>query len=322
MRKKLHKIIVTGGAGFIGSEFVRQMAMQNHKLVVIDQLTYAGDLDRLAPVKGKYVFYRANICDVHKINAIIKKEKPEALVHFAAESHVDRSIVDATPFIDTNIKGTQVLLDASRNNNVKKFIHISTDEVYGEIKKGQFFESSPIKPNSPYAAAKASADLLVQSYIRTYRFPACIVRPSNNYGLWQYPEKFIPVATLAVLKNKKIPVYGRGLNMREWLHVSDCALAIKIVLEQASPGEIYNIGSGQEMRNIDMARMIIKFLGKSDRLIKYVKDRAGHDFRYSLNIGKIRKELGWKPQVKLDAGIRETVEWYSQSKYLNFFKEK
>lgn len=320
MRKKLHKIIVTGGAGFIGSEFVRQMAALECQLVVIDKLTYAGDLDRLADVKGSFKFYKTDICDRLRVESIFKKEKSKYVVHFAAESHVDRSIADAGPFIDTNIKGTQVLLDACRVNKVQKFIHMSTDEVYGEIRKGQFFENSPIAPNSPYAASKAAADLLVQSYIRTYQFPACIVRPSNNYGPWQYPEKFIPVVTLAALHNKKIPVYGRGLNMREWLYVGDCAQAVRIILEKGKQGEIYNIGSGQEMRNIDLAKAILKILGKPESLIEYVKDRAGHDFRYSLNISKIKKELGWMPQAKLEEGIRQTVGWYSQSKYLDFFK--
>ncbi len=322
MRKKFCKIIVTGGAGFIGSEFVRQAVSQGYQPVVIDKLTYAGDLDRLASVKGSFTFYKIDICNRSRLDAVLKKEKAFFVVHFAAESHVDRSIMDASPFIETNVKGTQILLDVCRVNKIRKFIHISTDEVYGEIKKGEFFENSPIQPNSPYAASKAAADLLVQSYIRTYQFPACIARPSNNYGPWQYPEKFIPVAALAALRDKKIPVYGRGLNVREWLYVGDCAQAIRMILEKGRLGEAYNIGSGQEVRNIDMARMILKLSAKPDYLVKFVKDRAGHDFRYSLNVEKISKELGWRPQVNLEEGLRETVDWYSGSKYSDEEKNK
>lgn len=315
MRKKLCKIIVTGGAGFIGSEFVRQAVARGFWPVVIDKLTYAGDLDRLRSIKGFYKFYQADICDKAAMGPIFKAEKAEYIVHFAAESHVDRSILDASPFIDTNVKGTQVLLDECRRYHIRKLVHVSTDEVYGEIMKGSFLEDSPFRPNSPYAAAKAAADLLVQAYMRTYRFPACIVRASNNYGLWQYPEKLIPVIILKALKNKKVPVYAKGLNVREWLHVSDCARAVFAVLEHGKIGEAYNVANNQEKRNIDTVKAILRILKKPYQLIKFVKDRPGHDFRYSLNCGKIKDELGWQPLIKFEDGMKATVAWYICSKY-------
>lgn len=316
MREKFCKVIVTGGAGFIGSEFVRRIVALRYQPVVIDKLTYAGDLDRLESVKGSFKFYKADICDKGRMESIFKAEKAKYVVHFAAESHVDRSIIDASPFIDTNIKGTQVLLDTARKNGIEKFVHISTDEVYGEIKKGKFFENSPIRSNSPYAAAKAAADLLAQAYVRTYKFPACIARPCNNYGPWQYPEKLIPVITLNALKDRKVPVYGRGENVREWLYVADCAAAILLILKKGRRGEVYNVGSGQERRNIDTVRMILNVLRKPHQLIDFVQDRAGHDFRYSLSSQKIKKDLGWSPKVVFNEGLKKTVEWYLSSKYL------
>jgi dTDP-glucose 4,6-dehydratase len=331
MRKKLHKIrvcpeslrkrdcprrglslklLVTGGAGFIGSEFVRQAVRRGLSLIVVDKLTYAGDLRRLNEVKGKYKFYKADICNQKQIGSIFKKEKPEAVVSFAAETHVDRSIQDASPFIETNIKGTQALLDISRKYKIKKFIQISTDEVYGEIAHGEFNENSLIKPNSPYAASKAAADLLVRSYIRTYNFPAIIIRPCNNYGPWQYPEKLIPLAILKILKGGKVPVYAKGKNVREWLYVEDCARGILKVLEKGRLGEIYNIGSNQEKQNIQVVRGLLKILNADETRINFVKDRPGHDIRYKLNWRKIAKETGWKPLVGFSDGIRETVNWY------------
>jgi dTDP-glucose 4,6-dehydratase len=315
MLKKLSKILVTGGAGFIGSEFVRQGVAKGQRIVIIDKLTYAGDLDRLECVKGKYKFYKTDICDKKAIEKIFKKEQPAAIVHFAAESHVDRSIEDASPFIETNIKGTQVILDVCRKYRIKKLVSISTDEVYGEIKRGQFTEASPIQPNSPYSAAKAAADLLVRAYIRTYGLPAVIARPCNNYGPWQFPEKLIPVITLNALNNKKVPVYAKGENVREWLHVSDCAKAIFLILERGRCGEVYNIGSSKECKNIDTVKTILKILKKPESLIEFVKDRAGHDFRYSLNCNKLKKELGWSPKVRFEDGLKETVNWFINSKY-------
>jgi len=315
------RILVTGGAGFIGSEFVRQIIPEGYKPIVVDKLTYAGDLKRLKEVRGKYKFYKADICNKKKIEEIFAREKPQIIVNFAAETHVDRSIINATPFIETNIKGTQVLLDASEKYKIKKFIHISTDETYGEIKKGRFSEDSPLSPNSPYAASKAAADLLIKAYIRTYKFPAMIIRPCNNYGPWQYPEKFIPVVICKALQNKKIPVYAQGLNKREWLYVADCVAAIALILEKGKIGEIYNVGSGVEKRNIDVARSILKMLGKSENLIQFVKDRPGHDFRYALDSPKIQK-LGWKPRVDFYEGLRKTVKWFTSNSPRGFREKR
>jgi len=315
MRPKLSKILVTGGAGFIGSEFVRQGVASGLRVIVVDKLTYAGDLDRLESVKSKYKFYKADICDKAKIDKIFMAERPEKIVHFAAESHVDRSIEDASPFIETNIKGTHVILDACRKYNIKRLVSMSTDEVYGEIKRGQFTEDSPIQPNSPYSAAKASADFLAKAYIRTYGLPVVIARPCNNYGPWQFPVKLIPVITLNALNNKKVPVYAKGENVREWLHVSDCCRAIFLILERGRVGEAYNIGSSKENKNIDTVKAILKILKKPQSLIEFVKDRAGHDFRYSLNCDKLKKELGWSPKVRFEDGLKETVYWFINSKY-------
>lgn len=314
-------ILVTGGAGFMGSEFVRQAIKRvcPHRrltLIVIDKLTYAGDLARLDEVKGKYKFYKVDICDKAQIDSIFKKERPKIIVNFAASTHVDRSIQEPVPFIETNIKGTQVLLDASKKYKIKKFIQISTDECYGEIKKGSFSEDSPLRPNSPYAASKAAADLLIKSYIRTYNFPAIIIRPCNNYGPWQYPEKLIPLTILKALKNERVPVYAKGQNIREWLYVSDCIEAIFLILEKGRIGEIYNVTSGQEKRNIDVVSQILKILGKPQSLIEFVKDRPGHDIRYSLNPEKIKYELKWQAKVNFEDGLEKTVKWYIESRYL------
>ncbi|MDP2943910.1 MAG: dTDP-glucose 4,6-dehydratase [Candidatus Omnitrophota bacterium] len=338
MRKRLPKILVTGGAGFMGSEFVRQAIkrdcpeslrqlrgihpersegpskLRGLSLIVVDKLTYAGDLRRLDEVKAKYKFYKADICNKALIELIFRKERPDNVVHFAASTHVDRSIQAPSVFIETNIRGTQVLLDAAKKYKIKKFIQISSDEVYGEIKKGSFSENSPLQPNSPYAATKAAAELLIKAYIRTYGFPAIIVRPCNNYGPWQYPEKLIPLAILKALRNEKIPVYGKGQNIREWLYVTDCIDAIFLILEEGKIGEIYNIGSGQEKRNIDVVKQILDILGKPESLIELVKDRPGHDFRYRLNSEKIRKEIGWQPKIKFARGLENTVKWYIEYK--------
>jgi len=335
MRKRIPKILITGGAGFIGSAFVK-LVIENKwnkwnkwdrfyfsqqknrngpiycKVIIVDKLTYAGDLKRLQEVKGKFKFYKIDICDKTSIQSIFQKERPDVVVHFAAESHVDRSINDATPFIETNIKGTQILLDSSRKCGVRKFIFISTDEVYGEIPNGKFNESSLIKPNSPYAASKAAADLLVQAYIKTYKFPAIIILPSNNYGPWQYPEKLIPLAVLRILEGANIPVYGKGQNVREWLYVDDCARGILAIMHKGKIGQIYNLGSACESKNIDMVKLLLKTLEVSQKRFEFVKDRLGHDLRYSLNSKKVIRELGWKPSVKLAQGLKFTVAWSLQ----------
>jgi dTDP-glucose 4,6-dehydratase len=306
---KYPKILVTGGAGFIGSAFVRMGVGRGYRMAVVDKLTYAGDVARLEDIRDGVTFYKTDICDVAALAKIFKKEKPDAVVHFAAETHVDRSIDDAAPFVMTNVVGTQILLDISRRCGVGKFVHISTDEVYGEIKKGYFTETSPFRPNSPYAASKAAADLLVQSYVRTYGFPALILRPSNNYGPWQYPEKLIPVVISRALRGERVPVYATGQNVREWLYVTDCAGAVFCVLEKGRVGEAYNVGSGQERRNIQTVKKVLDCCGKPQTLIEFVRDRPGHDFRYALDFSKIKK-LGWTPSVKWARGIEDVVAWY------------
>jgi len=317
---KRNKILITGAAGFIGSEFTRQIVKLGYKVVAVDNLTYAGDLARLKEVKRRIYFYNCDICNKSKVNKIFKDNKPVAVVHFAAETHVDRSILGSDSFIRTNIEGSQNLLDVSRAYGVKRFVHISTDEVYGDIKKGQFYESTPLNPSSPYSASKAAADLLIKSYIRTFGFPGIIVRPSNNYGPWQYPEKFIPVIIYKALNNQKIPVYAKGLNIREWLYVSDCAEGIIKILRNGRMGETYNIGSGFEKRNIDVAKAVLNILGKPHSLIEFVKDRPGHDFRYSLNSSKVKRKLGFSPKVDFETGIKKTVAWYKEN--FNWLKIK
>lgn len=313
MRKRVSKILITGAAGFMGSEFSRQAIKRGYKVIAVDKLSYAADLARLGSAKGRFKFYKTDICDKAKLKTVFKKEKPKIVVNFAAETHVDRSILNAEPFIQTNVRGTQVLLDISRQLNVEKFIHISTDEIYGEIKKGKFSENSPLKPNSPYSATKAASDMLVSAYHRTYKLPSIIVRPSNNYGPWQYPEKLMPVIIAKALKNEKVPVYGKGENVREWLYVSDCAEGIFSILRRGEIGEVYNIGSAVEKKNIVTVKKILSVLGKPHSLIKFVKDRPGHDIRYSLDFSKIRKHTGWTPKVGFDKGIHNTVDWYRQN---------
>jgi len=305
------KILVTGGAGFIGSEFVRSGVSRGYTVVVVDKLTYAGDIERLKGVENDITFYRVDIADSVSMETVFGKEKPGGVIHWAAESHVDRSIDDATPFMETNIKGTQIVLDMARKFEVERFLNISTDEVYGELKReGQFKETTPLNPSSPYSVSKASADMLGRAYERTYGVPVITVRPSNNYGPWQYPEKLIPVIIYKAVRDEKIPVYGQGENIREWLYVEDCAEAVFSVLEKGIVGEIYNVGSGEEKRNIDVVKTILGILGKPENLIEFVKDRLGHDFRYSLNAEKICEQTGWKNVTKFSEGIEKTVEWY------------
>jgi dTDP-glucose 4,6-dehydratase len=305
------KILVTGGAGFMGSEFVRSGVRKGYGIVVVDSLTYAGDMGRLKEVEKETTFYGTDITNKESLEYIFEKERPDVVVHFAAESHVDRSIQDASPFFDTNVKGTQILLDVSRKYEVERFINISTDEVYGELTgEGQFYETTPLNPNSPYSVSKASADMLGRAYHRTYGMPLITVRPCNNYGPWQYPEKLIPVVVLKALNNEKVPVYAKGENIREWLFVIDCVDAIFTVLEKGEAGEVYNVGSGEEKRNIDVVRTILKLLGKQEDLIEFVKDRLGHDFRYSLNSNKIKEKLGWESKTDFNEGIDRTVKWY------------
>ncbi|MFA5275931.1 MAG: dTDP-glucose 4,6-dehydratase [Candidatus Omnitrophota bacterium] len=322
MRGSLPKLLVTGGAGFIGSVFVKRALKDGYKISVVDKLTYAGDLTRLKEVKGKFKFYRVDICDKARIGKIFTNEKPGAVIHFAAESHVDRSILDSALFIETNIGGTDVLLNAAKKNRTGRFIHISTDEVYGDLENGAFHEGSPLKPSSPYAASKAAADLLVKSYVRTFNFPAIIVRPSNNYGPGQYPEKLIPLSILKIMQNRKIPVYAKGKNVREWLFAGDTADAILKVLNKGRTGEVYNLGSGHELENIQVVRALLKILGAREDLIQFVKDRPGHDIRYKLDSSKIKRETGWRPKVSFEQGLKMTVEWCLFNKKWLFGKWK
>jgi len=307
----MEKLLITGGAGFIGSEFVRQAVKQGVEIAIIDKLSYAGDLERLKEVEHNFAFHKVDVTNQEAVRQVFKSEKPDTIVHWAAESHVDRSIADPSPFLDTNIKGTLVLLEAARHYGIRRFINISTDEVYGDLKEeGEFREITPLNPSSPYSVSKASADMLGRAYHRTYEVPVITVRPSNNYGPWQYPEKLIPVVIWKALHNEKVPVYARGENIREWLFVADCTDAVFEIVTNGKPGEVYNVGSGEERRNIDVVKMILQILGKSVDQIEFVKDRLGHDFRYSLNSNKIREEIGWKAKVLFAEGIEKTVAWY------------
>jgi len=305
------RMLITGGAGFIGSEFVRQAVRKGHQVAVVDKLTYAGDLERLNEVRKDITFYKADISNQEFIEHIFEKENPEVIVHFAAESHVDRSLLDPYPFISSNVLGTQVLLEVSKKKGVELFVNMSTDEVYGDLgKEGSFTEESPLKPNSPYSTTKASADMLGRAYYRSFGLPVVTIRASNNYGPWQYPEKFVPVIILKALRDEKIPVYGDGTNVREWLYVTDCAEGIMAAIDRGKAGEIYNIGSKEEKQNIEVAKAILELLGKGEELIEFVKDRPGHDFRYSLDTTKAKRELGWEAKTSFDEGLKKTVEWY------------
>lgn len=306
----MKRILVTGGAGFIGSEFVRQAVNLGYKVSVVDSLTYAGDKVRLERVNSKIKFYRQSICDKKAVENIFSAENPDMVVNFAAETHVDRSILGSDEFVKTNIQGTQYILDSAKRGEVEKIIHISTDEVYGDIETGQFCESTALKASSPYSASKAAADLLVSSYVRTFKIPAIIVRPSNNYGPWQYPEKLIPVIIYKALNNQKVPIYGEGINVREWLYVSDCVGGILEILKKGKNGEVYNLGSGNERKNIEVVECILSMLKKPQSLIEFVKDRPGHDIRYSLNTDKIKNGLNWRPKINFESGIKKTVCWY------------
>ena len=314
------KILITGGCGFIGSAFVRYIVKRGYRPVVVDKVTYAGDLKRIAKVKNKIKFYKIDICNKKSIDSVFWREVPQIVVNFAAQTHVDKSVHDAYSFVKTNIQGTQILLDISKKYRVEKFIQISTDEVYGEIKRGKFHEESPLNPNNPYAVSKASADLLIKSYIRIFNFPAIIVRPSNNYGPWQYPEKFIPLAILRILKGSKIPVYGDGSHIREWLYVDDCVEGIFKILKLGKIGEIYNLGSGEETKNINIAKMILRIFNKKEDMIVFVKDRPGHDLRYSLDSNKAFREVKWRAKVSLEEGLSRMIEWSIKNKNWLFSK--
>ncbi len=306
-------IFVTGGAGFIGSEFIRLVLSldKGYTIVNYDKLTYAGNLANLKSVvdEPSYEFVKGDICDAESVERAMAG--CDYVVHFAAESHVDRSIYEPSAAIQTNVTGTFVLLQVARKLGVKRFLHISTDEVYGDMAAGAFAdESSPIKPSSPYSASKAGSDLLVASYVRTYGFPALITRSSNNYGPFQFPEKFLPLLITNALEDKPLPIYGDGKQQRDWLHVRDNCLGLLAVLERGRIGEVYNIGGSDIVENLDMARQLLRLMGKPDTLLAYVTDRPGHDRRYALKCDKMERELGWKPTISLEDGLRRTIEWY------------
>jgi dTDP-glucose 4,6-dehydratase len=315
------KIFVTGGAGFIGSNFIRYVlqAKNSHAIVNYDKLTYAGNLANLHSIANhpRYQFVKGDICDGIKAEAAMRG--CDALIHFAAESHVDRSIYEPAPVIQTNVTGTFTLLEVARRLGVSRFVHISTDEVYGDVAAGsQASEDSPLQPSSPYSASKAAADLLVRSYVRTYKFPAVITRSSNNYGPYQFPEKFLPLMITNALLDKPLPIYGDGKQQRDWLHVEDNCRAILAVLERGRIGEVYNIGGAHVEENLAMAQRLLRLMGKPESLLRNVADRPGHDRRYALNSRKTESELGWKPEISLEDGIRQTIEWYkANSKWVS-----
>ena len=311
------KILVTGGAGFIGSNFIRYVlgARKDFRIVNYDKLTYAGNLANLESISGhvNYSFVKGDVCDARTLEAAMRD--CGAVVHFAAESHVDRSIYEPAPVIQTNVTGTFVLLETARRLSVPRFVHISTDEVYGDLPPGAFAdEAFPLRPNSPYSASKAGADLLVRSYVRTYGFPAMITRSSNNYGPYQFPEKFLPLMITNALDGKPLPIYGDGKQQRDWLHVEDNCRGILAVLEGGKAGEVYNIGGLQVEDNVSMAKQLLRLMGKDESLIHFVQDRPGHDRRYALNCRKIERELGWKPEIPLNEGLQQTIEWYKDNR--------
>lgn len=313
------KLLITGGAGFIGSNFVRLILTESDwEVVNLDKLTYAGNLENLADIKDnpRYSFVRGDIADIKQVEKIFKQQKFNAVINFAAESHVDRSIQDASPFITTNIMGTQILLDASRKYNVEKFVQVSTDEVYGSLNMDdpEFTEETSLAPNSPYSASKASADLLCRAYFKTYGLPIIVTRCSNNFGPYQFPEKLIPLVITNALEDKPIPVYGDGMNVRDWIHVLDHCQGLKLAIEKGVQGEIYNIGGGAQIPNIELVKKIIEITGKSESIITYIKDRPGHDRRYAINPQKIQKDLYWKLSCNFDEAITDTVNWYIQNK--------
>lgn len=311
----MQRIIVTGGCGFIGSNFVRHLLATDPQLSIIniDALTYAGNLENLADIANdsRYEFQRGDICDQEFVESIVGQGGIDAIVNFAAESHVDRSILDSGPFIRTNIIGTQVLLDAARKHEIPRYVQVSTDEVYGSLgDEGFFTEETPLAPNSPYSASKTSADLLVRSYCHTFGFPGIITRCSNNYGPYQFPEKLLPLFISNLMNDQSVPVYGKGENVRDWIHVLDHCRGIEAALRKGQEGEVYNFGGRCEMTNIALTRLLLKLLDKPESLIQYVKDRPGHDLRYAIDCSKAERELGWKPQIAFADGLDETIQWY------------
>lgn len=311
------KLLITGGAGFIGSNFIRYY-LKNHpddQIVNLDKLTYAGNLENLKDVEKNpnYEFVKGDICDFDLVNKLVKEAN--AIVNFAAETHVDRSIMGSEDFVKTNVEGTRVLLDAAKNNGLKRFHHISTDEVFGSLaqKDAPFNENTAYDPRSPYSAAKAASDHLVRSYYHTFGLPITISNCSNNYGPYQFPEKLIPVFATNLIEGKKVPVYGDGLNVRDWIHVDDHNRGVDLILHKGKIGETYCLGGASEKTNLEITKFILNEFGKGEEMIEYVEDRAGHDRRYAIDYSKIKKELGWEPQIKFEDGLKATIKWYKNN---------
>ncbi len=309
------KILATGGAGFIGSNFIRFLlrGRKEYQIINLDKLTYAGNLENLADLNQSpnYEFVRGDICDGKLMDRLLG-DRVEGVVNFAAESHVDRSLYEPDVFIQTNVVGVQILLHAGLRHKIKKFVQVSTDEVYGSlgVQDPKFREDFPLAPNSPYSASKAAGDLLARSYFKTYGFPAVVTRCSNNYGPYQFPEKLIPLFVTNAIENRPLPVYGDGLNVRDWIHVEDHCRALELVLEKGKPGEIYNVGGEAERTNLEITKHILQIIEKPESLMHYVTDRPGHDRRYAIDFSKIEKEIGWKPLYSLEEGLQQTVRWY------------
>ena len=310
------KLLVTGGCGFIGSNFIHYMLEKypNCQIVNLDKLTYAGNQANLKDLENNpnYSFVKGDICDPVIVNEVMKTA--DQVIHFAAESHVDRSIDDGSVFVRTNVLGTNTLLQSALANEIKKFVHVSTDEVYGSIKEGSFTETDNLNPSSPYSSSKAGSDLLAMSYYTTYGLPVCITRCTNNFGPYQYPEKLIPFFISRLMEGKKIPVYGTGLNIRDWIYVEDHCSAVDFVLHKGSSGEIYNIDGGNELTNLEITYRLLEMLGKDESSIEYVEDRKGHDFRYSLDGSKLEK-MGWRPKYDFETALEQTVRWYIENKW-------
>ncbi len=315
----MKNILVTGGAGFIGSNYINHILDErdDYNIINLDKLTYAGNIENLKKSESNknYQFIKGDIGNSELVRFIFEKYKIKYVINFAAESHVDRSILGSEIFFRTNVLGTNVLLETARRFEVERFLQISTDEVYGSLgEEGKFSEITPLSPNSPYSSSKASADMMALSFYHTYGMPVLITRCSNNYGTFQFPEKLIPLMIINALNNKKLPVYGDGLNVRDWIYVIDHNKAINLVFEKGNIGEVYNIGASREMKNIEIVKLILKHLGKSEELIQYVKDRPGHDRRYAIDSTKIQTNLGWKPSFTFEEAITKTIDWYIENK--------
>jgi len=311
----IKKIFITGGAGFIGSHICEEVYKKfpKSKIIIFDKLTYAGNLENLKDIENdpRYQFVKGDICQAKEVDKVVRGV--DAILNFAAETHVDRSLFDPQSFIKTDILGTQVLLEATRKYNISRFLQVSTDEIYGSIEKGSFKESDSLSPSSPYSASKAGGDLMVLAYFKSFRLPVLITRGSNTFGPYQYPEKFIPLFITNLLENKKVPLYGKGENIRDWIYVLDHCSGIDFVFHRGKEGEIYNLGGGNERSNIEITKFILEELGKDESYIEYVTDRPGHDFRYSLNCSKI-KNLGWQPKYSFEEALKETIRWYKENK--------